>query len=108
MYAQTTTSGGLAGVVTDPSHAVIPDADIAIKDSAKGSTQSTKTDHDGVYQFFFLAPGRYTLTVTRVGFREEKRTVNVLLGPQGTSGMLASFRTSVPSFFARYRSFLVA
>jgi len=63
MYAQTTASGGLAGVVTDRSHAVIPDADIAIKDSAKGSNQSTKTDHDAVYQFFFLPPGRYTLTV---------------------------------------------
>src|SRR6266568_3440851 len=82
LNAQTTTSGSLAGVVTDPMSAVLRDADVEIKDNAKGTTQSTKTDREGVYRFFFLAPGRYTLTVTHVGFRQESRAVNVLLGPQ--------------------------
>ncbi len=81
LNAQTTTSGALAGVVTDQSGAVVPDADVEIKDNAKGTTQSSKTDREGVYQFFFLAPGRYRLTVNHAGFREVKRTVNVLLGP---------------------------
>ena len=81
LTAQTTASGGLAGVVTDPTNAVVPDADVQIRDNAKGTTQTTKTDREGVYRFFFLAPGRYTLTVTHSGFREEKRAVNVLLGP---------------------------
>jgi hypothetical protein len=81
LNAQTTISGGLTGVVTDPSHAVVPDAGVEIKDNAKGVTQSAKTDREGVYLFFFLAPGRYTLTVTHVGFREEKRAINILLGP---------------------------
>ena len=81
LNAQTTTSGGLNGVVTDPSHAIMPDAVVEIKDHAKGTFQSTKTDREGVYGFFFLAPGRYTLTVTHAGFQHESRTVNVLLGP---------------------------
>src|ERR1700674_257270 len=81
LNAQTTTSGALSGVVTDPSHAVVPDAGIEIKDNAKGTTQSTKTDREGVYRFFFLAPGRYTLTVQREGFQKESRAVNVLMGP---------------------------
>ena len=81
LNAQTTTSGALSGVVFDPSQAVVPDADVEIKDLAKGTTQSTKTDTDGVYQFFFLAPGRYALTVAHAGFHEEKRAVHVLLGP---------------------------
>lgn len=81
LRGQTTNSGGLTGVVTDPSHALVPGADVEIKDNAKGTTQSTKTDREGVYRFFFLAPGRYTLTVTRDGFRKESRAVNVLLGP---------------------------
>ncbi len=81
LNAQTTTSGGLTGVVTDPSHAVVRDAGVEIKDDAKGATQSTKTDREGVYGFFFLAPGRYALTVTHAGFQKESRTVNVLLGP---------------------------
>src|SRR6266700_8380707 len=81
LIAQTTTSGGLTGVVTDPSHAVVLGADVEIKDNSKGTTQSTKTDREGVYRFFFLEPGKYTLTVTCDGFRQERRAVNVLLGP---------------------------
>jgi hypothetical protein len=52
--AQTTASGGLAGVVTDPSKAVLPDADVKIKDHAKGTTQSTKTDQQRVGIVSFL------------------------------------------------------
>jgi hypothetical protein len=81
LSAQTTTSGGLTGVVTDRSGAVVPDAKVDIKDDSKGTNQSTKTDQQGVYQFFFLAPERYTLTVSHGGFRTENRAVNVLLGP---------------------------
>ena len=81
LTAQTTTSGGLTGVVTDPSYAVVPGVDVEIRNTAKGITQSTKTDHVGVYRFFFLAPGRYTLAVARGSFRKESRAVNVLLGP---------------------------
>ena len=49
--------------------------------TAKGTTQLTKTDQQGVYRFFFLAPARYTLVVTHVGFQTESRTLSVLLGP---------------------------
>ena len=56
LYAQTTASGGLTGVVTDPSNAVVPDASVEIKDNAKGTIQRKKTDREGVCQFFFLAP----------------------------------------------------
>src|SRR5258708_17092280 len=81
MTAQTTTSGGLTGVVTDPTHAVVVGAEIEIEEQSKGTTQSTKTDREGVYRFFFLEPGKYTLTVTCHGFRPASRAVNVLLGP---------------------------
>jgi hypothetical protein len=37
-----------------------------------------------VYRFFFLAPARYALTVTKGGFRRESRIVNVTLGPSST------------------------
>jgi Carboxypeptidase regulatory-like domain len=79
--AQTATSGGLTGVVTDPSGAVVVDAYVEIKNDSKGSTQSATTDRGGVYQFFFLAPARYALSVSHTGFRTESRTLTVLLGP---------------------------
>jgi hypothetical protein len=82
--SQTTTSGGLTGIITDQSGAVIPYADVELKDEAKGRTQSTKTDREGVYRFFYLPPGRYVLTVEHVGFQQEKRAVEVQLGPPDT------------------------
>jgi hypothetical protein len=84
LRAQTTTSGGLTGVVSDPSRAVVPDANVEIRDNTKGTTQVTETDSDGVYRFFFVAPGSYTLTVSHDGFRAESQRINVLLGPAGT------------------------
>src|SRR5207249_8331376 len=81
LNAQTTASGAVAGVVTDQSLAVIIEAEVEIRNDAKGMTQSTRTDREGVYRFFFVPPGAYRLTVRHTGFREVKRTVNVLLGP---------------------------
>jgi hypothetical protein len=52
LNAQTTTSGGLTGIVTDPSHALVPVADVEIIDNAKGKNQSTKTDQEGVCRFY--------------------------------------------------------
>jgi len=42
LTAQTTTSGGLTGVVTDPSSAVVPNASVEIKDKAKGDDTGNK------------------------------------------------------------------
>src|SRR6266567_4317438 len=94
LTAQTTTSGVLAGVVTDPSNAVVADANAEIKDFAKGASQSTRTDAEGVYRFFFLAPGRYVLRITHAGFREERRTVDVLLGPPVSLNVTLAIATS--------------
>jgi hypothetical protein len=62
--------------ITDQSLAVITEADVEIRNDAKGATQSTKTDREGVYHFFFVRPGAYTLTVRHTGFREVKRTAS--------------------------------
>jgi hypothetical protein len=71
-------------VITDQTNALVPNAEVEIKDSTKGLTQSTKTDGEGLYRFFFLNPGKYTLRVSHSGFREERRSVDVLLGPPST------------------------
>jgi Carboxypeptidase regulatory-like domain len=79
--AQTTSTGGLNGVVTDQTGAVMPSARVVISDSNKGTEQTTITDSQGTYRFSFLLPGRYELVVNRDGFRQEKRIVDVVLGP---------------------------
>src|SRR5580765_632446 len=81
---QTTSSGALSGVVIDGTHAVIPDAVVKITDLAKGTTDSSKTNDEGVYQFSFLRPGTYTLTATHPGFQEERRSITVQVGSSVT------------------------
>src|SRR5207249_10865035 len=79
LNAQTTASGAVAGVVTDQSLGVITEAEVAIRNDTKGTSQSTRTDRDGVCRFFFVPPGAYRLTVGHIGFRGVRRTVHVWL-----------------------------
>ena len=78
--AQTSSSGDIAGVVTDQSGAVVPDAKVVLKDVAKGNAQDTTTSKDGAYRFYLLTPGTYTVSVTATGFNTETRQVDVTLG----------------------------
>ena len=48
LSGQTSTSGGLTGVIIDPSSAVIPEVQVQIKDNSKGTVQASKTDGEGV------------------------------------------------------------
>ncbi len=82
--AQNAASGELAGVVTDPSDAVVPGANVELRDNAKGTTQTKSTNRDGGYLFSFVAPGNYTLRVTHSGFRTMNQTLDVSLGPPTT------------------------
>ena len=81
LSAQNATSGGLTGVVTDPSNAVVPDAKVELRDNAKGIRQTKTTNPNGEYFFSFVAPGNYTLTVTHSGFRTISQNLDVNLGP---------------------------
>src|SRR5579863_7099143 len=85
LAAQTATTGDVAGVVTDPSNAVVPDAKLSLKDNAKGSTQDTKSNKDGAFRFYLLAPGSYTLTVTASGFQGQARQISVGVGQISTA-----------------------
>lgn len=84
LRAQTTTSGGFTGVVTDPSDAVVPDANVELKNNARGTTLPARTNAEGVYLFSFLLPSRYTLTVAHPGFQTTKHVPNVFLGTPAT------------------------
>jgi hypothetical protein len=80
LTAQTQTTGDIAGIISDPSNAVVPDAKVTLKDNTKGNTQDTKTNRDGAYRFYLLAPGSYTVSATAGGFKTVSRLVTVSLG----------------------------
>ena len=61
--------GGINGVVTDPSGAVVPGAMVQAVEAATGVTHKTVTSSAGEYIFQDLPLGSYTVTVTGSGFQ---------------------------------------
>ena len=53
--AQTATTGDIAGLVTDPTAAVVTGAPITLKNVDTGSSTSTTTDARGSYNFSFCS-----------------------------------------------------
>jgi hypothetical protein len=72
LYAQqlSATQGGLAGVITDKSGAVIPGARVTISGAADQRTATT--DDSGRFVAGSLTPGLYTVTVEKQGFKTAK------------------------------------
>lgn len=79
-YAQTTTSGDVAGVVQDPSQAAVPNATVTLKDSDTGATRSTTTNGQGEYRFAFMKPGPYTISASSAGLQSDISRIEVLVG----------------------------
>jgi outer membrane receptor protein involved in Fe transport len=94
LAAQTATTGEVAGVVTDPSNAVVPDAKVSLKDETKGGVQDTKTGRDGNYSFHLLTPGPYTIAVTATGFEGVSRHFDVAVGQIAAINLTLTMGTS--------------
>jgi len=62
-------TGTLRGQVTDPSGAVVTNAQVSAVGSA-GQTSSTNTTANGTYEIGSLPPGQYTVTAKAPGFAE--------------------------------------
>ncbi|MGC1782225.1 MAG: carboxypeptidase regulatory-like domain-containing protein [Acidobacteriaceae bacterium] len=88
--AQSAGTGAIAGVVTDQTGAIIPDATIKVTNLATGTTQVINSTSDGHFTAALLQPGTYDLTVSKTGFRDavynnevvdvsETETLNVAL-----------------------------
>jgi hypothetical protein len=71
-------SGTLTGIVTDPSGATVPGANVELADKDKGFTYSGVTGSDGRFSLRNLPPANYSLTVRASGLRTATRTGIVL------------------------------
>src|SRR5215207_9453628 len=62
------TTGTVQGTIEDETGAVVPGAAVEAKNVETGIARSQTTGEDGRFVFLQLAPGRYTVTVSKSGF----------------------------------------
>jgi hypothetical protein len=77
--AQTTT-GSIRGYVRGPNATPITDAQISARNTELGQTRAAGTNSSGFYSIPGLRPGRYEVTVRRLGFSAQSRAVDVPIG----------------------------
>jgi Carboxypeptidase regulatory-like domain len=80
LYAQSSTSGDLAGVVTDATGAAVPNAKIMVINSDTGFTQTLTSSSNGSYRAPLLKPGNYKIEVSATGFERTSTNVTVSIG----------------------------
>ncbi len=71
----------IEGTITDPTGAILANANVHLLNTATGSTRDVRTDHAGIYTFPALPPGVYSITVEEAGFKKEQRS-NITLEVQ--------------------------
>ena len=85
LYAQTSNSGTIVGLVTDPSGAVVAGASVSVTDVTTNQSRTTVTNADGRYTVVNIPPGTYDVTITKTGFRATKFSKqNVIVSTQLT------------------------
>lgn len=66
--AQSNTTGGINGTVTNPNKEVVAGAAITVKNNGTNKEATATTDDNGGYKVTNLEPGTYTVTVNGSGF----------------------------------------
>ncbi|HEV2493860.1 MAG TPA: carboxypeptidase regulatory-like domain-containing protein [Terriglobia bacterium] len=69
LWGQSLTTGAIIGTVTDPTGAVVPNAQITATNTATGASRTTQTGANGSYTVSQLEPGEYKVSVSASGFR---------------------------------------
>ncbi len=93
-FSQSTTSGDITGVITDPSGAVVPNAKVTATNDATGEAHTATTNGEGAYRFAFLKPGSYTVAASAQGFQNTSRKVQVGIGQASTANIALTVTAS--------------
>ena len=77
-----TVNGVIAGTVTDPSGAVVPNVRVTATNTGTGISQTTTTGAQGEYRFPLVPPGTYVVQFEANGFATQKATGVVVQASQ--------------------------
>ncbi len=71
-WAQSSSTGTVAGSVTDPSSAVVAGATVTLTDKSTNIARTTSTNSTGRYVFIDVTPGMYSIAISKAGFATTK------------------------------------
>jgi hypothetical protein len=80
-------NSGVAGVVTDPTGAIISSATVAVTDAAGQAVRNTQTGPDGRYRIDGLAPGSYHLQARAPGFQRLDLPITLAASQQSLANL---------------------
>jgi hypothetical protein len=72
LFAQSASTGTVAGTITDPSGGAIVGATVTLIDTATSIVRTETTNETGRYFFANVVPSKYTVSVSKTGFRVSK------------------------------------
>src|SRR5437763_7957765 len=78
-FAQSQTTGRVAGTVKDQNGAVIIGAEVTVTSLATTEERKVTTDTEGNYSVALLSPGVYRITVVANGFNSDLYSVRVVI-----------------------------
>lgn len=93
--AQSTISGYVTGIVTDPSKGAVASAKVTIENNATSLRQNGTTGSDGTFHFEYVPPGNYTLTIVADGFNTWRESIVVTVGQSTTANASLVIGSSV-------------
>src|SRR6478672_7235738 len=69
-FAQSTTTGSIGGVVSNPNKEVVPGASVTVKNTGTNKEDTATTDDTGRFKVANLQPGIYSVSVNAAGFSQ--------------------------------------
>ncbi len=84
LFGQTET-GQISGTVTDPSGAVVPNANVTVTNLGTGAVRRVTSSNNGYYAVTNLQPGNYEVKVEAPGFKEFTSRSTVSVGARNTA-----------------------
>ncbi|HEX8072760.1 MAG TPA: ankyrin repeat domain-containing protein [Pyrinomonadaceae bacterium] len=110
----------LAGTVTDPAGALIPNVTVTLVEPQSGATRTATTDDGGGFTFAGLAAGKYNLQIDASGFKRmevraaeagagrQPLTISLQIGEVVEMGVVVISEPEEPLVLAAYKGDLLA
>ena len=79
-FGQSTVTGAIGGVVTNPNGEVVPNASVTVRNTGTNKEDTATTDDQGRFKVANLQPGTYAVTINGQGFSPFTQETTVEIG----------------------------